>query len=196
VTSKLNNFIFSIDNLLGKYRKRLKRENALSKFKSVGKNFDFDPYSTFIRHHTIAIGENVYIGPNSYISSEGVCIKNNVMIGPGLIIQGNDHIYNQVGMLMKQIKEKVCKEVNIDDDVWIGARVTILKGVTIREGSVIGTGSVVTRSIPPYTIAVGIPCKPLKKRFSDSELLKHLTTIGRSEVEILKIIIERNLYFK
>jgi acetyltransferase-like isoleucine patch superfamily enzyme len=52
----------------------------------------------------------------------------------------------------------------IEDDVWIGANVTVVDGVTIGRGSIIGAGAVVTTNIPAYSIAVGTPAKPIKDR--------------------------------
>jgi len=52
----------------------------------------------------------------------------------------------------------------IEDDVWLGVGSTVLDGVTIGKGSVIGAGAVVTKDIPPYSIAVGVPAKVIKKR--------------------------------
>lgn len=63
--------------------------------------------------------------------------------------------------------------VIIEDDVWAGANITILKGVTIGRGSVIAAGAVVTKSCPPYSIIGGIPAKVLKFRFSIDEILQH-----------------------
>ena len=63
----------------------------------------------------------------------------------------------------------------IGNDVWIGFEAVILSGVTIGDGAVIGTRAVVTKAVPPYTIAGGVPAKLIRKRFSDdviSELLK------------------------
>ena len=54
--------------------------------------------------------------------------------------------------------------VIIEDDVWIGSRVTILPGVTIGEGSVIGASAVVAKSVPPYSVVVGNPAKIVKTR--------------------------------
>ena len=58
----------------------------------------------------------------------------------------------------------VVGEVIIEDDVWIGTGAIINKGVRIGKGSVIGSGSVVTQNIPPYSIAVGVPCRVIKSR--------------------------------
>lgn len=57
--------------------------------------------------------------------------------------------------------------VLIEEDVWIGANVSILSGVSVGRGSVIGAGSVVTSNIPRYSVAVGNPCRVIKKRFSE-----------------------------
>lgn len=66
-------------------------------------------------------------------------------------------------------------DIVIGNDVWIGFEAIILFGVTIGDGAIIGTRAVVTKDVPPYTIAGGVPAKPIRKRFSDdviSELLK------------------------
>ena len=65
----------------------------------------------------------------------------------------------------------------IESDTWIGCNVTILPGVTIGQGCVIGAGSVVTTPLPPYTVCVGSPCKPIKTRFSPNELEEHLRSL-------------------
>jgi virginiamycin A acetyltransferase len=72
--------------------------------------------------------------------------------------------------------ESIKGPVIIGNNVWIGDRVTILSGVTIGDGAVLGAGSIVTKNIPPYTIAVGSPAQVIKKRFSD-EIIQQLLQI-------------------
>ncbi|OEF09492.1 CatB-related O-acetyltransferase [Aliivibrio logei] len=62
------------------------------------------------------------------------------------------------------------KQVNIGSDVWLGSDVKILSGVSISDGAIIGAGSIVTKDIPPYCIAVGIPARVIKKRFTDADI--------------------------
>ena len=61
-------------------------------------------------------------------------------------------------------------DIIIGNDVWIGYEAVILAGVTIGDGAIIGTGAVVTKDVPPYTIVGGVPAKPIRKRFSDEDI--------------------------
>mgnify|MGYP001020427694 FL=1 len=65
------------------------------------------------------------------------------------------------------------KDVIIEDDVWVGCNVTILKGVIIGKGTVVAAGSVVTKSCPPYSIIGGNPAKLIKMRFTEEEIKEH-----------------------
>lgn len=94
----------------------------------------------------INIGDRVFVNTNSNIvSHQSIVIENNVTIGPNVCIYDHDHdIYN--------FGKFVCKDVFIKSNVWIGANVVILKGVTIGENSVIGAGTVVSKDVPPNSI--------------------------------------------
>lgn len=61
-------------------------------------------------------------------------------------------------------------DIIIGNDVWIGFEAVILAGVTIGDGAIIGTRAVVTKDVPPYTIAGGVPAKPIKKRFDEDTI--------------------------
>jgi len=158
------------------------RRVVKSKFGRVGRNFRFDPGSIFLNAKLIEVGDNVFIGENAYFSSDnGITIGNEVMFGPYPMIIGGDHNISVVGKLMTNVHTGgVNKPVVIEDDVWIGARVLILKGVTVGEGSVIGAGSVVTRDLPPYVVAYGNPCRVQRPRFSPRDLGRHLAGVGSS----------------
>lgn len=65
----------------------------------------------------------------------------------------------------KEIDFEESRVIHIGNDVWIGAKCTILDGVTIGDGAIIATGAVVTKDIPPYAIAGGVPAKVIKLRF-------------------------------
>ena len=90
------------------------------------------------------------------------------MFGPGVKVLGGNHRVSSVGKLMFEDDDKRFGEdsgITIEDDVWIGANSLILDGVTIRTGSVIGAGSIVTKSTKPYSINFGSPATFYKNRF-------------------------------
>lgn len=112
----------------------------------------------------ISIGNNTSINAFSMLYGPGdIYIGNNVSIAPRCSLMAFNHIFSNSDIPIK--KQGVSyKGIVIEDDVWIGNGVTILDGVTVSKGSVIGAGSVVTKSIPEFSIAVGNPCKVIKKR--------------------------------
>lgn len=159
--------------------KRMLIKRSLGK---VGKNFRFGVTSRFDESKLIEVGDNVFMGMETVINTiVTVKIGNDVMFGPGVKILAGDHNMSEVGKKMREVKSGGRNiPVIIEDDVWIGANVTILKGVTIREGAVVGAGSVVTRSLPPYSICLGNPCKPIRLRFTGDDLKKHLEIVRAS----------------
>lgn len=100
---------------------------------------------------TVTIGENAFIGPNTVIS----CASHP--------IQASER---NLGITLS-------KPISLGDNVWIGANCTILGGVTIGNNSIIGAGSVVTKNIPSGVIAVGNPCKVLRKITEEDYILKN-----------------------
>ena len=145
----------------------------------------------------IKIGNNVFMGLNTVINTKSALVKieDNVMFGRGVSIMCGDHNISFVGTPMRFVKTGGKDfPILIQKDVWIGANVTILKGVTIGEGAVIGAGSVISKSLPPYSVCIGNPCVPVKLRFSESDLEKHLQECGSiySTKEVLDLFTSSN----
>lgn len=112
-------------------------------------------------HPKIFIGGNTYINRNSFIdASLCVTIGRDCAIGPNCYITDHDHGQNP--SLPPLHQPLVSKPTRICDRVWLGANVTVLKGVTIGERAIVGAGSVVTHDLPPKAIAVGVPAKVIK----------------------------------
>lgn len=126
----------------------------------------------------LTMGAFGYVGPGAVIPAN-VMMGNYVMIGPELLIAGNDHNFDIPGTPIIFSGRPEPKECIIGDDVWIGARATIMLGVSIGRGSVIAAGAVVTRDVPAYTIVGGVPAKPIKMRFGINDANKHDTQLSK-----------------
>lgn len=111
--------------------------------------------------HLIKIGNHFYSNSNLIILDEGgVTFGDYVYIGPNCCITTAGHAIDPE---MRKAGYEVEKPITIGNNVWIGAGCTILGGVTIGDNSVIGAGSVVSKDIPANVVAVGVPCKVLRK---------------------------------
>ena len=146
-------------------------------FKKCGKNLKFGKGCQFA-HSFIEFGNDVYIGPYATMMSgiSNIKIGNKVLFGPNVTIMGGDHRTDVIGSYMYDIKEKLPKndqDIIIEDDVWVGANAVILKGVTIGRGSIIGAGSIVVKSVPPYSIYVGSPPMKIRSRWDSSTIAMH-----------------------
>lgn len=133
-------------------------------FKKVGKNCLLD-YKTFFRYPSrISIGDNVTINREcalyaSYmVKNVEIKIGNNVALSPHVRIFTATHDYSTLDL------DDIAASVIIEDFAWIGGGAIILPGVTIGEGAVIGAGSIVSKNIPPYCVAVGNPARVIKSR--------------------------------
>jgi maltose O-acetyltransferase len=108
----------------------------------------------------VIIAEDLIIADSSYASESNLVIGNRVAIGQRVtLLLGVSPNYSRV----RQIYPGHTGKIVIKDDAWIGAGVIILPEVTIGEGAVVGAGAVVTKDVPPYTIVVGVPAKPIKR---------------------------------
>lgn len=113
---------------------------------------------------TIKIGNSCFVNSFSALYGHGdLIIGNNCLIGPQVTVIPVNYGYQDRNIPFREQKPKM-KGITIEDDVWIGAGVTILDGCTIGHGCIIGAGAVVTKSIEPYTIAAGVPAKKIGMR--------------------------------
>lgn len=129
--------------------------------------------ATRTKNSVIKIGDNVGISSACVWAQKSITIGNNVNIGGDCIIMDSDsHPHNYL-QRRRGVSKKVgidnylemipCAPIVIEDDVWIGARCQILKGVHIGARSIIAAGSVVTKDVPADCVAAGVPARIIKR---------------------------------
>jgi acetyltransferase-like isoleucine patch superfamily enzyme len=131
----------------------------------IGKKFFIDS-GVYIRYPSkVSIGDYVSINrccqlyPSWGNTSQGIItLGNHVRVGPSCTLFTAGHDSTDIGL------SPTNDAITIADHVWIGGNSTILQGVTIGEGAIVAAGSVVTKSVEPYTIVGGIPARFIKKR--------------------------------
>lgn len=120
--------------------------NKLLKF---GKNVQLNDYVHITAAHSVEIGNNVLMASKIYISD---CTHGSYI--------GNEDDSDPMSLPID--RRLSVKAVKIEDNVWLGEFVSILPGVTVGQGTIVGANSVVSKSLPPFVIAVGSPAKPIK----------------------------------
>ncbi|MBE9113659.1 acyltransferase [Nodosilinea sp. LEGE 07298] len=119
----------------------------------------FSGYGGFVE-----VGENSYIAPFVFIGGPGkVQIDRDCLIASHSTIIANNHNFDNLDIPIHS-QGFTCKGIHIEEGCWIGSGVRVLDGVTIGRGSVIGAGTVVTKDIPPFSVAAGVPAKVIRKR--------------------------------
>ena len=144
----------------GKYFRALACKHL---FRSCGNYVNVEKGANFYTGWEVEIGDFSSLGINCIIPYN-LKVGKDVMMGPDVIIIGENHQYANRELPMRLQGYVTYPPVQIQDDVWIGARVTILPGITIGKGAIIGTGAVVTKDVPPYAICAGNPAKVIKYR--------------------------------
>jgi acetyltransferase-like isoleucine patch superfamily enzyme len=115
---------------------------------------------TCTRNAIIQMGNSVGISGATISSTSAITIGNNVLIGSGVLITDSDA--HSVNPKFRKDKSKVMSfPIVIEDDVFIGARSIVLKGVTIERGALIGAGSVVSKNVEAFAIVAGNPAKKI-----------------------------------
>lgn len=128
---------------------------------TCGKNVNIERNAYFTPE--LQIGDNSGVGINCELYGP-VIIGSNVMMGPDVVVYTSGHRFDRTDIPMMEQGSMETKAVAIGNDVWIGRRVMVMPGVNIGDGCVIGAGAVVTKDIPPYSVAGGVPARVLKTR--------------------------------
>ena len=113
----------------------------------------------------VRIGRNVSIGPGCFISShtEGVEIGDDCLVGPNVSLVAGNYRYDKLDVPIR-MQGGVSKGIAIGEDVWVGAGVCILDGVTVGSGAIIAANSLVSTDVPDRSIVQGNPAKVIFKR--------------------------------
>ena len=137
---------------------------------TLGDHVMIGPYSVLAGAPVSNIGEGIVMGANSAVnaysflgSSGAITIGKNVIMGQHVCFHPENHNFDRLDIPVKA-QGTTRQGIVIEDDVWVGSNVTFLDGVHVGQGSVIGAGAVVRGTIPPYSIAVGVPARVVRSR--------------------------------
>lgn len=151
------------------FRLRGKKYIYIGKNFTTGFNCRIDAFGGGQLKNLLIIGDNVQINDSVHLAAVNeVRIGNNVLIASNVFITDHNHgdysgSEQDSPYTPPSSRPLHSQKVVIADNVWIGEYVVILPGVTIGEGSIIGSSSVVSKSVPPFSIAVGSPARIIKK---------------------------------
>lgn len=143
-------------------RRRVRMDVVPFNHFSIGNRSVIEDFSTINNGvGDVIIGENSLIGLGNVIIGP-VKIGNHVILAQNIVASGLNHNYSDIRQPIHQQGVTVMP-ITIEDECWIGANVVITAGVTIGRHSVIAAGSVVTKNVPPYSVAVGNPSRIIKR---------------------------------
>jgi acetyltransferase-like isoleucine patch superfamily enzyme len=131
-----------------------------------GRNVRFAPNVSFANAERISIGDRTRIGARCHFWAGDIDgrirIGSDTNFGPMCFLTASNYGIQPGALIMDQPKKDA--DIDIGDDVWLGAGVIVLAGVSIGNGSIVAAGSVVTKDIPPNVVAGGIPARVLRAR--------------------------------
>ena len=135
---------------------------------------EFGENANIIPPFTCDYGCNVKVGDNTVINHSGVFLDTNeIIIGKHALIGPKSGLYGAIHPFDVEARNEgieKAKTINIGDGAWLGGKVTVVPGVSIGKHSVIGAGSVVTKDIPDDVVAVGNPCRIIRKITEDDKI--------------------------
>lgn len=154
----------------------------------VGARFSFGDNTVVWAPQSMTIGNNVALGSNVRIEVDGAIGDHVLIANSSAIVGRDDHDRREIGISIRESKwvghfpEELSRQTTIGSDVWVGYGSIILSGVSIGDSTIVGAGSVVTKDLPPNSIAVGNPAKVVASRFDKNGFEAHWDILVRSGV--------------
>jgi acetyltransferase-like isoleucine patch superfamily enzyme len=148
---------------------------------AMGRAVRFAPNVSLAHGERVAIGDRTHIGARCALwagpAEARISIGRDCLFGPEVFLTAANYGTAPDRRVLDQPRREA--DIVIGDDVWLGARVLVVAGVTIGDGCIVGGGSVVTRSLPPGTIAAGVPARPVGRRDGRPVDSAQLAGVGR-----------------
>lgn len=168
-------FFFRLKHALGIWMHYYVKPNP-AKLGYFGKNAALGIPADLKKPQNIYLYDNVRIGRRSTIMTMGnskFIMKRGCLTSEGLTVVTSNHRQRIGTFLSGGNEDNDYRDIIVEEDVWIGINVTLLSGAHIGRGAIIGAGSIVTKEIPPYAVAVGNPARVIKFKWSIDDILKH-----------------------
>lgn len=130
----------------------------------IGANCVLDRGTTIECRGILHIGDRVILGHHCTLGvRESITIGDDTMLAEMVSIRDHDHRFDDLNVPIRE-QGMVCAPITIGRDVWIGAKATIVKGVSIGDGAIVGANAVVTRDVPANAIVAGVPARLIRMR--------------------------------
>ena len=150
----------------GRSARRIRAALAGWMLDSCGSEVNIEHGAWFGSGKGISVGDRSAIGVDALVIGP-VSIGADVMMGPRCVLLSISHAYQSTDVPMTRQGFLPDRPIVIEDDVWIGAGVTILPGVRVGHGSIVGAAAVLTREVPPWSVVGGNPARVLRRRRPD-----------------------------
>lgn len=131
---------------------------------SIGRNVNLGAGVVILSPDSARLADNVYIG-RRFHAETNLEVHSDVLISSNVAVVGNDHRFDDTSLTVTSQGRTKPPLVILEGDNLVGFGTIIVGPVRIGRGCIIGAGSVVTRDLPPYTVCVGVPAKPIRDRF-------------------------------
>lgn len=174
--------------MLKRIKLAYRRRHSIRQNVAVGDKFVFGVNTVVWAPRQLTFGQNVSLGSNVRIEVDGEVGDHVLIANSAAIVGRRDHDSSQVGVSIRESRwvarfpDELSDWTVVGSDVWIGYGAIVLSGVTIGDSSIIGAGSIVTRDIPPNSIAVGTPARVIGTRFDAAAFETHWTHLEKTGI--------------